>query len=108
MCKKCQNPISSTYYFCPYCGRKLREPPLGTSLWKQISVYLFAVLVPPFGIIPGIRYLNQPDDRSKLIGLVVLLLTGFSLMASIYYGMIFWQGFQKTLSSQGLQVGLGY
>ncbi len=108
VCKSCQNPVSETFYYCPYCGKKLRTPPLSTSFWKQIGIYLFAVLFPPLGLIPGIRYLSQPDDKSKVIGLVVILLTGFALMAGIYYGIVFLQDFQKTLASQGLDVGLGF
>lgn len=107
ICKACQNPISETYYFCPYCGKKLKSPPLSTSIGRQIGVYLLAVLVPPFGLIPGIRYLNQPDDRSKIVGLVTILLTGFTFMACVYYGMVFWQYFNTALNSQGLEVGLG-
>lgn len=107
VCRSCQNPISETYFFCPYCGKKLKEPPLSTSIAKQIGIYLFAILCPPFGLIPGIKYLNQPDNRSKIIGLVTVLLTGFTLMMAIYYGLVMYQDFQNALSSQGLDVGLG-
>lgn len=107
MCKSCHNPLSSTYFFCPYCGRKVKEPPPSTSFGKQLGLYLFAVLVPPFGLIPGIKYMNQPDDKSKVIGLITILLTAFSLMAAIYYGVIFWQYFVNLLNSQGYTIGLG-
>lgn len=107
VCKSCQNPIAETFYFCPYCGKKLKSAPLSTSVGKQIGVYLLAVLVPPFGIIPGIKYLNQPDDKSKVVGLVTILLTGFTFLAGVYFGMVLWQDLQRALGSQGLEVGLG-
>lgn len=97
VCKFCQNPISSTYFFCPYCGKVLRRPPLSTSVLKQILMYILAVFLPLFAILPGIRYLGQEDNRSKEVGIIVLLLTGVSLLFNVY--LIFWMVdyFEKML-----------
>lgn len=84
VCHSCQNIISPTYFFCPYCGKKLKSPPLSTSFVKQVGVYLFSIFIPPFGIFPGIRYLKQQDDKSKMIGVITLLLTSVSLFVNIY------------------------
>lgn len=88
MCKSCQNPVSPTYFFCPYCGKALKRPPLSTSILKQIFMYLLAVFFPLVTILPGIRYLGQEDNKSKAVGIVVLLLTGVSLLVNVY--LIFW------------------
>ena len=88
MCKYCQNPVSQTYFFCPYCGKVLKRLPLSTSIWKQSSMYFLAVFFPLFAILPGIRYLGQEDNNAKAVGIVILLLTGVSLLANVY--LIFW------------------
>lgn len=99
MCKSCQNPVSPTYFFCPYCGRKLRQPPLSTSVGKQIGIYLLAVFFPFFSIIPGIRYIRQSDSISKSVGIVTLLLSGIFLMLNIYFFYVSMDYFKQLLNS---------
>lgn len=88
VCKYCQNPVSQTYFFCPYCGKVLRRPPLSTSIWRQVFMYFLTIVFPLVTILPGIRYLGQEDNKSKTVGIVVLLLTGVSLLVNVY--LIFW------------------
>lgn len=99
MCKSCQNPISPTYFFCPYCGRKLRQPPQSTSVGKQIGIYFLAVFFPFFSIIPGVRYINQPDNKSKAVGVVTLFLTGVSLLINIYFLFVLKDTFMQLFNS---------
>lgn len=88
VCKSCQNPVSQTYFYCPYCGKVLRRPPLSTSIWKQSSMYFLAIFFPLFAILPGVRYLRQEDNGGQIVGIVILLLTGVSLLVNVY--LIFW------------------
>lgn len=99
VCKSCQNPISPTYFFCPYCGKKLRQPPLSTSIGKQIGVYFLAIFFPFFSIVPGIRYMNQPDSKSKAVGVVALLVTGISLLLNVYFLFVSIDYFKQLLNS---------
>lgn len=83
LCNSCHFPILETYYFCPNCGKKIKEPPLSTSLGKQIGVYLLSILLPPFGLFHAIKYLSQPNPKAKIIGMVATILTIGSIIASI-------------------------
>lgn len=74
-CPSCHQPIEPIDYFCPKCGKKLRSRPLSTSFSSQIVLYLKTLLLPPFGLIWGYRYLHQPDTSSKLIGLITIIIT---------------------------------
>ena len=74
-CSKCHQPIVSTDYFCPNCGKKIRSPPPSTSLSGQIVLYLKSLILPPLGFFWGYQYLRQPDKKSKLIGLFVIIIT---------------------------------
>lgn len=105
-CKSCQNPISPTYFFCPYCGKKLRRPPLSTSVGKQISIYFLAIFFPFLSIVPGIRYINQPDSKSKAVGTVTLLLTGIFLLLNIYFIFAYMDYFKQLLNSSSI-IGTG-
>lgn len=99
VCKSCQNPIGPTYFFCPYCGKKLRQPPLSTSVGKQIGLYLLAIFFPFFSIMPGIRYTLQSDGKTKAIGIVTILLTGIFIMLNVYVLLIFMDYFKQLLNS---------
>src|SRR5882724_10844548 len=93
LCPVCHYQILSTYYFCPNCGKNFKPAMLSTSLEKQISVYLLSIFLPPFGLVPGIKYLRQADQKSKIVGTVALLLTGVSLLLTIYYSIQFLDSF---------------
>ncbi len=74
-CPFCRQPVKTTDYFCSNCGKKLKSKPLSTSLSTQIFLYIKTLLLPPFGLIWGYRYLRQPDTQSKLIGLFTIIVT---------------------------------
>ena len=84
ICSRCQTNVSSLDYFCPNCGRKLKEKPLSTSVLKQVLIYSLSLLLPPLGIWPAIKYLQQPDQKSKNVGIVSLVLTIISIVVTIY------------------------
>src|SRR3989344_8838586 len=81
-CPACGTGIPVTDYFCPHCGKKIKNPPPSTSAWGQIKVYAFSILLPPFGVIPAIRYLRQADGKSKIIGMVIIILTLISFVVT--------------------------
>ena len=82
-CPKCALPVLANFYFCPNCGKALRDKPIPMTVGKQIGLYLFSVLLPPLGVIPGIKYMLQSDSKTKIVGFVMLLLTVLSLIISI-------------------------
>jgi hypothetical protein len=83
-CKHCNYPVAETFYFCPNCGKKIKDPPPITTLSKQISLYLISVLLPPLGLWPGFRYLFSKDPKAKVIGTIAIVLTIVSLVVSIW------------------------
>ena len=98
-CRYCGKNIIESDYFCPNCGKKLKDKPLSTGIVKQISVYLFSVFLPPFGLWPGIKYLRQEGDKSKIIGIIVILLTIISTGVSIWLTIGFINVFNQQLNS---------
>ena len=82
-CKYCQQPVSSNFFFCPTCGKKLISPPLSTSIGKQIGLYVISFFLPPFGVWPSIKYIKEPNEKAKIIGVIGLILTVISIIISI-------------------------
>lgn len=84
-CKKCGNQILETYYFCPNCGKKLKEPPFKFSIKQSLYIILLSTILPPFGIFPSIKYILAPSAKAKIVGLLGLLLNILILsLATIY------------------------
>ena len=74
-CPKCQQSVNANDFFCPFCGHKIRSPPLSTKWSSLVFLAIKTLLLPPFGFWWGYKYLKQEDKKSKVIGWVVVLVT---------------------------------
>ncbi len=83
LCKYCKAVITENDYFCPNCGKKLKDKPLATTVTKQIIVYLISALAPPFGLWYGYKYLKQNDSKSKKIAYAAIIITLVALVVTI-------------------------
>jgi len=108
-CPDCKANLSESDYFCPNCGKKIKEKPLSTTLLKQLSIYFISFFLPPLGIWPGIKYLRQPDEKSKKIGLAAILLTIISIIITSWLTMNLINSLNKELNNQlNLYPGLDF
>lgn len=96
LCRFCNSPVSSSFFFCPTCGKKLHEPPI--TIAKQISVYAISLLLPPLGLWPGIKYVLQKDEKTKTVGIIAIILTIISTIVTVLI-------FMNTLSSITSEAG---
>lgn len=100
VCRYCQVNISPNDYFCPNCGKKLKEKPQSVSIGRQIVIYLLSALLPPLGLWPAIKYLRQGDSKSKQIGIVAIVLTLISTIVTVWLSFGFIAKFNQLLSGQ--------
>lgn len=105
LCPKCKNPLKGTEYFCPQCGHKVKEPPPQTSIGKQISLYVFSIAFPPFGIIPAIKYVRSPDSKTQIVGVVAIFLSLATFIILVWLGMTLFNQLNDSISSQLNQLG---
>lgn len=75
LCPKCHVPVGISDFFCRNCGQNLKPTPPSTTLTAQIELYGKSLLLPPLGFIWGFKYLRQPDTKSKLVGLITIVMT---------------------------------
>lgn len=85
LCPKCQTPNPAVNNYCPSCGQKIREKPLSATLLTQLGLYALSVFLPPLGLWPAFKYLRQEDPQLKRIGIIAVILTVLSVIASIYF-----------------------
>lgn len=98
ICKFCGQQVFTNYYFCPYCGKKLIEPPI--TILKEIGIYLLSVLLPPLGLWPGIKFLMQKDKRARRVGVIAIILTIVSTVLTIYLSIIAFDSINKIVNTQ--------
>ena len=99
-CPTCSKAVIPTDYFCPQCGKKLKDKAPRTTISRQIVVYAVSFFLPPFGLIPAIAYLRQKDSKSKKVGLVAIFLTILSILLSLWFATRFLKLFNQQLNNQ--------
>ncbi|HVZ11619.1 MAG TPA: zinc ribbon domain-containing protein [Patescibacteria group bacterium] len=99
-CPKCKSEIDSTSYFCPHCGNKIKDPPLSTDLAHQIVVYATCIFLPPFGLLPGVRYILQKDPLAKKIGIAAIVLTIIATIVTTVISIQVFDAASKAFNSQ--------
>lgn len=80
ICSKCHTEVKPTDYYCFNCGVNLRPVPPSTSFERQIMLYLGSFFLPPMGLFWSIKYLKQPNLKSRIVGLISIVLTLISLL----------------------------
>lgn len=99
-CSFCHQPIKTTDYFCANCGKNLKPAPPSTSWSSQIALYLESLLLPPYGIILGVRYLRQKDTKSKTVGIICIVITIVIVYLAILFTNNFINSFNQQFNSQ--------
>lgn len=98
LCPKCQTPNPVSNYYCLQCGKKLKEPPVSTSIGKQILIYAVSFLLPPFGLGWAFAYMRQKNGKAKVIGWIALLLTIISIALTVWITVAFFNAYTKLLN----------
>ena len=111
ICPRCHFPVKPEYYFCPNCGAKLTEPPLGTGLMDQLLLYAFSLILPWIAYLAitkwqGIKYLRAPDSRTRQIGLIALILLVASSIVAFWLTYQWIQGYVQSSLSDVNNLGI--
>lgn len=81
-------------------GGQLKNKSLSVTVGRQIYVYLLSFLLPPLGLWPGIKYLRQTDEKSRMVGFIAIVLTIISIIITIWLSVSFINTFKQQLNSQ--------
>jgi hypothetical protein len=104
-CSVCHQPVLATYYFCPNCGNNLNQAPLSTSLWSQVSLYAFSLILPMILFLfvtkwPGVKYLRSEDKKTKNIGIIACTILAVSTILTIWLAYVWTQSaIQSSVNS---------
>jgi rubredoxin len=112
ICPRCHFPTRPEYYFCPNCGAKLTDPPLGTGLVDQLLLYAFSIILPWIAYLAitkwqGIKYLRAPNSRAKQIGVIALVLLVVSSVIAVWLTTVWIQGYIQQSMNDVNNIGSG-
>lgn len=82
-CASCHASIASSYYFCPNCGKKLREKLLPITIGRQINIYLWSFFIPPSGLWWAWKLFRQHDQTAIKVAVAAIVITVISLALTI-------------------------
>lgn len=100
LCPVCHRVVVPTDYFCPNCGKAIRQAPPSVTSTAQALLYLGSVFLPPMGLWWGYKYFRQPDRKSKIIGVVSAVLTIISLIVTTKLAVDFMSDLNSQVQSQ--------
>jgi hypothetical protein len=88
-CPVCHQPTKPEWYFCPNCGTLLHTPPLSISLFTQIKLYAFSIILPMMGFLfvtrwQGNKYFKSEDEKRSQIGLIAWGLLILSTIITVW------------------------
>jgi hypothetical protein len=104
VCVVCHLPLNENFYFCPNCGKKIKEPPPSVSFSKQLGVYALSIFLPPLGLWPGIKYLLQNDQKVKTVGMIAIVLTIISTIFTLWITFAAFNQVNQTVQTQQQQL----
>ena len=107
-CPQCHVQVRPSDYFCFNCGKVLHEKPMSVSVGRQIALYIGSVVLVPFGVIWGFRYLRQPGTQAKMVGLTSIIITIVTCTFLTFYTINFVNQVQDELHKKLLQMNSGY
>lgn len=98
ICSSCQTPNAPDAYFCFHCGKKLKEQLISTSILKQVLVYSVSFFLPPVGLGWAFKYISQKNEKARIIGWVIILLTIISIALTLWIAIGFLRYYSDLLN----------
>lgn len=107
ICRRCGQPVQESFYFCPNCGKKIKEPPPSTSLSAQSVVYLVSLFLPPLGLIYAYKYSRHGGTKEKYIAVAAVVLTCLVIYLQYTFLSKVWENVSQTLEALNATSSIG-
>lgn len=98
-CPTCQYQLNPEWYFCPNCGKQLKEKVPVITIGKQITIYLVSFFLAPLGLGWGFKYIRSKDPSVRMVGVAAIVLTAVSIAAIIVTFKSFSDQYARILDS---------
>ena len=99
-CKYCSQPITPLDYFCPNCGKKLKDKPVSLGIWALIWLFILSAFLPPLGFGLTLRYIRSEDSTARIVGWISVIVTVVAIILAVVWTKSAMDSFSKTLNQQ--------
>lgn len=89
------------WYFCPNCGKVLKDKVPVITISKQIIIYLVSFFLAPLGLGWGFKYVRSKDTKVRIIGIISILLTAASIILMFVVFNSYLDKYSKMLNNMG-------
>lgn len=100
VCKYCSLPVTPVDYFCPNCGKKLKDKPVSIGFWALVWLFGLSAFAPPFGIGLTIKYMRAEDEQARTLGWISLVVTLVALIVTILLTKTLMENLNQQINSQ--------
>ncbi|MDO8609617.1 MAG: hypothetical protein Q7R95_03640 [bacterium] len=84
VCSVCHIPLLEGWFFCPNCGKAIKEAPISISIAKQIMIYAVSFFLAPLGLGWGLKYIKSKDQKIRLVGIISIALTIIAILMLVF------------------------
>lgn len=99
LCPSCQYKIQPDWFFCPNCAHELREKPPVISIFKQFWIYFVSFFFSPLGLVWGFKYVKYKDPKTKMIGIIAIVLNLIAIIILFYSLKKFTEQYSNILNN---------
>jgi len=99
LCPTCRFKTQSEWFFCPNCGKELKEKIPVISIPKQILIYSVSFFLTPLGLGWGLKYVRSKDSKIKTVGIISIVLTILAIILMIGVLKSFIDQYSKILNN---------
>lgn len=82
-CKYCEKEIPENSYFCPNCGKKLKDKEQKISLVRELFIYILCFICAPLGLYWFFKYVRSLDGTKQRVAYMSLIITLIAIIATI-------------------------
>ena len=98
-CSFCKFNIQNDWFFCPNCGKQLKEKEITITTSKQILIYFVSFFLAPLGLGWGLKYIRSKDNKIRTVGIISIVLTVLSIIMLIFATKSFIDQYIKLLNN---------
>ena len=99
-CPECKNTIDDKVFYCPICGKKIKEKPVNLDFGRIAWLIFLSAVLPPLNISLTMRYIKSPDVKARQWGWISLGVMCLALGLVTWWGIKWAENVNKQVNQE--------
>ena len=99
ICRFCGKEIPENSFFCPSCGKKLKDREENLTLGREIFIYAFSFFLTPLGLYWFFKYFRGPEAVKKRVAYISLIITVITILTTVVVTVSYLKSVNKYINS---------